>query len=129
MTTHSGKFRGLVFAFAVVLAGFVVTATMAALYVGLRAGDQSADNAEVLNRLLELSTDVKTTNDRLLDCTQPPGKCLEESQKRTGEAISGINDRTYRLIVAGIACQSDGITDEKPLARCIVARAQRLQAD
>lgn len=60
---------------------------------------------------------------RIEDCTTPGRKCFEDQVSRTGDAVAGINQGTLAVIVAAIPCQADGITEERPLARCTANRA------
>lgn len=62
---------------------------------------------------------------RIEDCTTPGGQCFEQSQKRTGQAVAGINQGTLAVIVAALSCQDDGIVGQKALARCTAERAAR----
>jgi hypothetical protein len=60
---------------------------------------------------------------RIEDCTTPGRQCFEEQVKRTGDAVAGINQGTLAVIAAALSCQADGITEERPLARCTARRA------
>jgi outer membrane murein-binding lipoprotein Lpp len=60
---------------------------------------------------------------RIEDCTTPGRQCFEDQVKRTGDAVAGINQGTLAVIVAALSCQEDGITDQRPLARCTANRA------
>ena len=39
----------------------------------------------------------------------------------------GINEGTYRVVVAAISCQEDGIVATRALARCTAERAPTVQ--
>lgn len=73
-------------------------AMTAVAYLALRASDQSTDNGQQLKT-------VTAINERLLDCTEPGGKCYEEGQARTGEAVgmliedSSASSRVTRQVV------------------------------
>lgn len=67
--------------------------------------------------------------DRIEDCTTPGRQCFEDQVARTGEAVAGINEGTLAVIVAALSCQADGITEERPLARCTVRRASASTVD
>lgn len=75
---------------------------------------QTADAAEAAARAV----------DRIEDCTTPGRECFDDSQRRTGEAVAGINQGTLAVIVAALSCQAEGITEQRALARCTVNRAQ-----
>jgi hypothetical protein len=67
--------------------------------------------------------------DRIEDCTTPGRECFEDQVKRTGAAVAGINQGTLSVIVAALSCQADGITEERPLARCTARRAAASTVD
>jgi hypothetical protein len=58
-------------------------------------------------------------SDRILDCTDPKGKCFQESQKRTANAVGDIN----RVVVLAAAC-SVGLNRHLPVAE----RQSRIQS-
>lgn len=58
------------------------------------------------------------------DCTDPSGDCYQRGQKRTAEAIVGINEGTLHVVVAALSCQADGITEREALARCTIERSK-----
>lgn len=91
-------------------------------YLAFKSYEQSDQNGEVIAK-------VEDTNTRLLDCTEPGGECYEAGQKRTAKAVVGINEGTFRLVVAGLSCQADGITETKPLADCMARRAADEKSD
>ncbi len=70
------------------------------------------------------AADAARSADRIESCTTPGQECYEDQQRRTGDAVAGINQGTLAIIVAAISCQADGIIDEKPLARCTASRAR-----
>lgn len=57
------------------------------------------------------------------DCTTPGGECYARSEERTASAVSGINAGTLRIIAAALACEADGITERRALAKCTTTRA------
>lgn len=69
------------------------------------------------------AADAARAAQRIEDCTTPGRQCFEEQTRRTGKAVAGINQGTLAVIVAAISCQADGITEERPLARCTAKRA------
>jgi hypothetical protein len=71
--------------------------------------------------------DVQAISDRLLDCTDPKGKCYLEGQKRTGEAVAGINEITLKVVTAALACRDDGLTEYKELSKCVIDKVQSPQ--
>lgn len=86
------------------------------LTTALREGQKdSAERGKAIVRSTEL----------IEDCTQPDGECFQEGQRRTAEAVIGINDNNRATIAAALACQADGITEERDFARCIARRASR----
>ena len=113
------KFKALFWAFIVVVAAAVLASMVALLYVALHAADQSKQNYELIQK-------VDETNDRLLDCTEPPGACYRAGEERTSSAVSGIGEGTFKIIVAALSCQQDGVTEEKPLANCTARRAAKV---
>lgn len=114
MPETNGKYRGAVLAFLVLLTAGVLALSAAMIYVVDKAQKQSQENARTLAAVL--------------DCTVEGGKCFKESSDRTAEAVTGIGDNTYRVIVAALSCEADGIVDEEPLARCVAQRAQKIRA-
>lgn len=128
-----GKFRGLFWAFVVIMVAATSISMIALLVLvfgakesGEAASKQSNDNFEVIKKVESAIEAIDRTNDRILDCTQAPGKCYTEGQQRTADAVTGINEGTFRVIVAALSCQQDGITEEKPLAQCTARRAKSL---
>jgi hypothetical protein len=116
-TSTPGKLRGLTAAFLVVLSIGLVCAMGGIAYLALKGSDQSAANFDELKQ-------IEAVSKRLIDCTEPGGKCFEEGQKRTAEAVVGINEGTLRVIVAALSCQDDGVTGQKALSRCTIERAK-----
>lgn len=121
ITEPNVKLRALTAAFVVFLFAAVMVSLGAIGYLALRASTQSTQNGEVISQ-------IKAVSDRLIDCTEPTGECAKESQARTAEAVVGINEGTLRVIVAALACQADGVTEQKELARCTVQRAESAAA-
>lgn len=113
--------RALTLAAIVLLLATTIVSIAAVGYLALRSVNQSEDNAAQL-------ASIATVNDRLVDCTEPGGKCFEAGQKRTQDAVVGINKGTLAVIVAALSCQDDGITEQRALARCTVERAQAAQS-
>ncbi len=70
------------------------------------------------------AADAARSAERIEDCTTPGRPCYEDAQRRTGEAVAGINQGTLAVITAALSCQADGITDQKALSRCTVRRAE-----
>lgn len=60
---------------------------------------------------------------RIEDCTTEGGECFEESRRRTGNVVAGINEGTLAVIVAALSCQEDGVVGQRALARCTAQRA------
>lgn len=111
------KFKALMWSFLVVVFAAVLASMIALTYVALKSGEQSETNYQLIKK-------VNETNDRVLECTEPPGACYKAGEQRTGNAVQGITEGTFRIIVAALACQQDGIVEEKPLAECTARRAQ-----
>lgn len=82
------------------------------------------DTAAAAERAKEAAENAARSAERIEDCTTPGRKCFDDSQKRTAEAIVGINEGTLRVIVAAISCQDDGITEQRALSICTVRRAE-----
>lgn len=116
-TTPQAKLRGLTAAFIAVLSLALVLAVTAIGYIALQGTRSSAQNGEALQRIDEV-------NERLIDCNTPTGECFAESQKRTAKAVVGVNQNTLRVIVAALSCQESGVTGQRALSRCTVARAK-----
>lgn len=121
---REARVRALV---AAALALLLVTALVsigAVAYLTVRAADSSEEaTSQSIDNSVELR-ELQAISKRLVDCTEPGGECFEAAQKRTGEAIVGINEGTLAVIVAAISCQGDGITEKRALARCTVRRAR-----
>lgn len=127
------KFRGLFWAFVIVMVAATSTSMVALLILvfgaketGEAASEQSSDNFEVIKKIEVAIEAIDRTNDRILDCTEAPGKCYTEDRRRTADAVADINEGTYRVIVAALSCQQDGIVAERPLAECTARRAKSL---
>jgi hypothetical protein len=66
---------------------------------------------------------VNTGTVRLIeDCTKPTGHCFKQGQRRTAQAVLGINGNTLHVIVAALTCQSQGFTGHA-LATCTAKHA------
>jgi hypothetical protein len=59
------------------------------------------------------------TNERIVDCTTPGGKCYQQGQKRTGAAVADIlKGATY-----AIACADKrGVQTEAEIQACVLKR-------
>ncbi len=71
----------------------------------------------------QIAKDSRSVASAILDCTDPNGKCFKQSEERYATAVSGINAGTLRIIAAALACQVDGVTEQKALAECTTRRA------
>lgn len=114
------RVRALTAAAIVMLVGVTFVSIAAVGYVALQGTRQSEQNAGLL-------TEVKAANARIIDCTTPGGKCLQEQDERMGTFSEGINEGTLSVIVAAISCQNEGIVGQRELARCTVQRAKAKQ--
>jgi hypothetical protein len=86
----------------------------AVLVVGLLLQVRTARTVnERLGAQLDQLAKVSRTNDatfaRMLDCTEPTGKCYQQGQRRTGEAIGSINDAA--ILAAVCAHQHADVAD------------------
>ena len=115
-TATAARLRALTSAFLVILSMALVLALTAVAYLALAASQQSMENGAVLNK-------IEGVNNRLVDCSVPGGKCFQESQDRTKQAVVGVNEGTLRVIVAALSCQEEGVTSQPALARCTVTRS------
>jgi hypothetical protein len=120
---QTAKLRGLTAAFLVLLALAVVGTLTAVIYLAVREEKRISQNEEIQEFIRDQAVVNGEYGERIFDCTDPSGECFKESQARTAEAVVGINEGTLRVIVAALSCQGDGITEQKPLARCTVERA------
>jgi hypothetical protein len=68
---------------------------------------------------LELQRAVAEVAKRIEDCTIVGGDCFQEAQQRTAAAVSGIQEGTLRLIVAGFTCYDRGLVGQQ-LAECMI---------
>lgn len=80
-------------------------------------------------RTAATAADAARAAARIEDCTTPGRKCFEDQVSRTSDAVAGINQGTLAVIVAALSCQADGVTDERPLARCTARRAAASTVD
>lgn len=111
-----------------VIGAIVLTTTLYQLAEATRetqvAGVQRAERDRARDEATaQLAEDAARSADRIEDCTTPGRRCFEDQLKRTGDAVAGINQGTLAVIVAALSCQADGVTEEKPLARCTARRA------
>lgn len=115
---------------ALVIGAIFLTTSIYELATAVRA-DQVDNEAkrdadrERDKRTAATAADAARAAERIEDCTTPGRECYEEQLRRTGDAVAGINQGTLAVIVAALSCQADGITEEKPLARCTAERAAR----
>jgi hypothetical protein len=122
-TDQRTRLKGLTAAFLVTLAFAVVAVLIAVVYL-LWADHARAEKDEQLQEEIQRqAVENGELSERVLDCTEPGGECFEDSRKRTAEAVVGINEGTFRVIVAALSCQADGVTEERALARCTARRA------
>lgn len=87
------KLRGLTAAFVVILALAVVLAVTAIAYLALSANQRSEQNGDLLK-------EIDRVNSRLVDCSEPEGKCFKEGQRTVAKAVATIND----VAVVAAAC-------------------------
>lgn len=87
-------------------------------YLAYQSVVQSQQNFEVLKQ-------TRITNQRLISCSTPGGKCYQQNNKRTAKAIVGVNNGTLRVVAAALSCQADGVTETEALAKCTAERAQQ----
>lgn len=73
-------------------------------------------------RTAATAADAARAAARIEDCTTPGRECFEAQQRRTGDAVVGVNQGTLAVIAAALSCQADGITEESALARCTARR-------
>jgi len=69
-----------------------------------------------MGMLLWLGVQGNASRRQLVDCTTPHGKCYQEGQKRTAEAIQALindNELTRETVIAAIACGQDPANDTK----------------
>ena len=111
--TVPARYRPLLGAIAGLLFGIVVVGVIVT----------TLQTRGLVGAIRETQKNNTSTFDLLVDCTSPGGDCFEAGQKRTGEAVGGINQSTADVIVAALSCQADGITGRRPLARCTAQRA------
>lgn len=121
----------------VAAAVFVVANLAVQTVLGLQQQQQLAQDEErieqneaiqqfILNQAREnaqIGRDARDAARRIVDCTTPGGDCYQEGQRRTTEAVVGINEGTLRVIVAALTCQAEGVTGQRPLAMCTAERA------
>jgi hypothetical protein len=112
-----GRLRGLFYAFMVVTLAAMVVTMVAVLAIVNATNERGKDSRKIIEA-------IALTNQQILDCTESPGKCYTDQNKRTAAAVTGINGNTFRTIVAGISCQDDGIVEDKALAECIAKRSK-----
>lgn len=113
---NRAKLKALTWALATVVLFAIFGMTLGIGYLAWQANEQSKSNFDVI-------TSVEDTQRRIISCTEPGGRCFKDGEKRTAEAVVGIEAGTLRVIVAALSCQADGIRDEKPLAECTAKRA------
>lgn len=66
--------------------------------------------------LIVLGYQSQEQRHRLIDCTTPGGRCYQDAQERTGEAIAELvksDGDTRDLIVAAVACGQNPLNDTK----------------
>lgn len=73
----------------------------------------SADTNEIVNSTSEQLHSSQETLERVVDCTEPGGKCFQRNTERTTEAVDSIG----RLSVYASACAADPHLPGKPLAK------------
>lgn len=112
-----GHLRGLFYAFMVVVLAAVALTMVAVLVIVQEMNERGKDSRKIIQA-------IAATQGTILDCTEEDGACYKRGQDAQAEAVTGIGDNTYRLLVAGLSCEADGIVDEEPLAKCMARRAQ-----
>lgn len=81
---------------------------------GLRVLQLTQTMADVQSQVVTATAIAQLATNRLLDCTTPEGKCAQEGQKQTGQAILTLNQ-------AGAAGRQDLLRKVAELARAMGA--------
>lgn len=64
----------------------------------------------------------------IIDCTTPGGDCYQQSQGRTGEAVSGINLYTKAVVIIAAACADrPGVNTERQIEKCVNEKLEELE--
>lgn len=103
----------------VVLFVSILLATLAVLT--LQARQEIVSNGE-------LSSEVLETQRILIDCTTPPGECYTQGQKRTAEAVQGINRGNLIAVAAVLSCQDQGRAEAEEILACAESVIVRLES-
>jgi hypothetical protein len=122
-TDQRTKFKGLAAAFLVVLSFTVVAVLVAVVYLMWENHQRGERDEQLQEDIQQQAVENGALSERVLDCTEPGGECFEDGRQRTADAVMGINEGTFRVIVAALSCQEDGITEQRALARCTARRA------
>jgi hypothetical protein len=117
-TAQRAKYKGLFAAFLVFLVLAVIAVMTAVVYLLWHDQQQS-------EFIRAQAIENGALSERVLDCTEPGGECFEDGRERTAEAVLGINEGTFRTIVAALSCQADGIVEQRALARCTARRSSQ----
>lgn len=73
-------------------------------------------------KLQTVAYNTNSTSKRLLDCTSPQGKCYQDGNRRTGEAIGNIN----RVSIYAAYCAKIPVNvTAKQIENCINAELQK----
>jgi hypothetical protein len=122
---QKAKLKGLTYAFLLFLVLAVVATLTAVVYLLWREETRIQQNNEIQKFIREQAIRNGELSTAVLDCTEPGGECYEDGRKRTAEAVVGINEGTFNVIVAALSCQADGIVEQRALARCTARRSSQ----
>lgn len=111
MNAHrEAKLRGLLAAFIVLISLAVMMTLTAVIYLLLQVDSQGNDAEIRLEKIQE-------TRNRVLDCTEPNGKCYGRIKNQTDNAVQNVN----KIAIYAASCADQPYTQTvKEIESCIV---------
>lgn len=66
--------------------------------------------------------EAEQQRDRLIDCTTPGGRCFEDSQKRTADAVGNLNEIT---VFAAACADKAGVNTVAQIQACVLDELEK----